>query len=675
MIKADELTILWSDLPLFHVEQWFHVALNQIGNPGKKRLKKYYQEFITFDIETSKIESIEHSFMYIWQCCIAGKITIIGRTWDNFRCFIDYITSILPETIVCYVHNLSYEFSFLKGVLDFGECDVFAAEPRSIIKANYRNIEFRCSYFLTNVGLDKFTHDMDVFHKKLSGVKFNYNKIRTPATKLTREEMDYCLYDVWGLWEAIQTKMNATNDTIITIPLTSTGYVRRDIKKAMHSCRKQVQDIFPEYEIYKLLRRAFRGGDTHANRYYSGVILPDVYSYDRVSSYPDVLVNCRFPVTKFLPEEPTMQRLIDLIEIHHKAALFTVSICGIKCKDNTGCPYIPFDKCTAISRPIRDNGRILAADYIEITLTDIDWNIIQKEYTWESIEIIKLYSSRYGYLPRPIIKSILKYYDGKTSLKGDDDHKLDYQLYKALLNSIYGLMAQNPVKFSYIYDTNNHIMIDKPDEFPEDLLNESHNGAFVAYQWGVWCTAWARYRLHELIWLVGDAFVYCDTDSVKCIGNFDNIVAEYNNIRYADSKESGAVSKSKNGKSHYMGIYELDGVYTRFCTLGAKKYCYEDETGLHITISGVRKKEGAKELAKIENFTPDFCFRQSAGLKAKYNDNINMWIEYNGESIHIIDNVYLSDTEYTLGITDEYKRILEFSQQCYHIPIDRELQK
>ena len=673
MNKAEELIITVNELPEFPVKQWFHMLPNRKGNPGTKNRKKYYKEFITFDIETSKLETIEQSFMYIWQCCIAGKVNIIGRTWEEFEMFINYMTRILSDTIVCYVHNLSYEFSFLKGALQFEEDKIFAAEPRSIIKAIYKNIEFRCSYFLTNVSLDKFTSDMNVPHKKLSGDKFNYNKVRTPNTKLSADDIAYCLYDVMGLWEAIITKMESTKDTIASIPLTSTGYVRRDIKKAMHNCRKQVQDIFPDFTIYKLLRQAFRGGDTHANRYYSGIILANVYSYDRVSSYPDVLVNCRFPVSPFLPEHPTMERLIDLIEIHNKAVLFRVAICGIVCKDEAGCPYIPFDKCTAISRPVRDNGRILTADYLEITLTDIDWRIIQKEYTWESIEIIELYSARYGNLPRPIIDCILKYYEGKTTLKGDESQLLNYQLYKGLLNSIYGLMAQNPVKFSYSYDNANRVMIGKPDEFPEELLSKSHNSAFVTYQWGVWCTAWARFRLHELIWLVGDAFVYCDTDSVKTIGNFDNIVKEYNKQRLSDSKQSGAVATSRNGVRHYMGIYELDGVYDRFCTLGAKKYCYEDAKGLHITISGVKKNEGAQELEKIENFTPDFCFRRSAGLKAKYNDNVDMLVDYEGESIHITDNVYLSDTEYTLGITDEYKRILHFSQQYYHSPIDREL--
>ena len=674
MLRANETTIRACELPLYPVIEWFHLLPNRKGNPGTKNRKKYYKEFITFDIETSKIEDIEQSFMYIWQCCIAGHVNIIGRTWEEFETFIKYMLDILPETIVCYVHNLSYEFSFLKAILPFGENDIFAAEPRSIIKASYKNIEFRCSYFLTNVRLEKFTEDTNVYHKKLSGEKFNYDKVRTPNTNLTTDELSYCLNDVMGLWEAIETKMESTKDTVASIPLTATGYVRRDIKKAMHICRKQVQDIFPDFTIYKLLRKAFRGGDTHASRYYSGIILPDVHSYDRVSSYPDVLVNCHFPMSPFLPETPTLGRLIDLIEIHNKAVLFRVAICGIACKDEAGCPYIPFDKCSAISKPVRDNGRILSADYLEITITDVDWWIIQKEYTWESIEIIELYSARYGHLPRPIVDCILKYYEGKTALKGDEGRALDYQLYKGLLNSIYGLMAQNPVKFSYIYDSDNRVMIDKPDEFPEELLSKSHNSAFVAYQWGVWCTAWARYRLHELIWLVGDAFVYCDTDSVKCIGNFDDIVNEYNKQRYKDSKNSGAMAKSNNGKYHYMGIYELDGVYTRFCTLGAKKYCYEDAKGLHITISGVKKEDGAQELAKIENFAPEFCFKRSAGLKAKYNDNVDMWYEYNGEPIHISDNVYLSDTEYTLGITDEYKRILHFSQQYYHSPIDRELQ-
>lgn len=673
MIKAKEIVVDVNDLRLFHVKQYFNLIPNRRGNPGNSKKTRYYDEFITFDIETSKIKDIEQSFMYIWQCCIAGEVTVVGRTWEEFKQLLDIFINEFEHTIVCYVHNLSFEFSFLKGVLEFGEDSVFASDSRSIIKATYFNIEFRCSYFLTNTSLDKFTQDMNVYHTKQSGDDFNYDIVRTPGTALTKKELYYCLCDVWGLWEAVKTKMIAYGDNISTIPLTSTGYVRRDIKKAMHVTRRQVQDIFPDYSIYKILRWAFRGGDTHANRYYSGVILPDVYSYDRVSSYPDVLVNCRFPVTPFIPENPTIERLVDLIEIHHKAALMTVSFTGIACKDDCYCPYIPFDKCRASSRVIKDNGRVLSADYIEISITDIDWNIIMREYRWETVNIQELFSSRYGYLPRPIIDSILKYYSNKTSLKNVENRELDYQLFKALLNAIYGLMAQNPVKYSLLYDSTQRVLVADPLESAQEILEQAKNKSYVAYQWGVWCTAWARFRLHEMIWLVGDSFVYCDTDSVKCIGNHDNVVSKYNEERLRDSKQSGAFAKSRKGSIHFMGIYELDGHYEKFCTLGAKKYCYLDEYGLHITISGVQKKAGAVELGCIENFKPDFVFHKSAGLKAKYNDNVDFYCVVNGEKIHVTDNVYLSDTEYTLGITDEYRRIINYAQQYYISPIDREL--
>lgn len=47
----------------------------------------------------------------------------------------------------------------------------------------------------------------------------------------------------------------------------------------------------PTLHVFELLREAFRGGDTHANRFYVGKILENVGSYDRESSYPYELVN------------------------------------------------------------------------------------------------------------------------------------------------------------------------------------------------------------------------------------------------------------------------------------------------------------------------------------------------------------------------------------------------
>jgi hypothetical protein len=62
--------------------------------------------------------------------------------------------------------------------------------------------------------------------------------------------------------------MERDGDSLYTIPLTSTGYARRDAKAAMKKCsRSFLVNQLPSYEIYKLCREAFRGGNTHASRF------------------------------------------------------------------------------------------------------------------------------------------------------------------------------------------------------------------------------------------------------------------------------------------------------------------------------------------------------------------------------------------------------------------------
>ena len=139
---------------------------------------------------------------------------------------------------------------------------------------------------------------MNVEHQKLQD--FEYTELRYPWTEMTALELEYCQNDVLGLVEALKAEMQRDNDNLYTIPVTSTGYVRRDVKKAMNSIsRFYVQKIVPDYPTYQLLSEAYRGGNTHSNRYHTGEILHNVHSYDRSSSYPDVLVNCEFPIRRF----------------------------------------------------------------------------------------------------------------------------------------------------------------------------------------------------------------------------------------------------------------------------------------------------------------------------------------------------------------------------------------
>ena len=676
----------------FQPEHYFKncpMVKNRRGNPAGK--KRHYVGITTaFDIETTLIDDIQQSVMYIWQWQFGTDYTVIGRTWDEFLDLQQRIKAVLPidSWLVVYVHNLSYEFQFLKGIYQFVPDDIFAVASRKLIKCDMWGVfEFRCSYKLTNMSLKQFTTRMRVEHTKLSGEEFDYSVKRYPWTPIEGEELEYCVNDVLGLVEAIQALMERDGDTLQTIPLTSTGYVRRNAKRAMREGihHNFVYSILPDFETYKALREAFRGGNTHANRYYAGDIVENVHSADRSSSYPAVMCNCEFPMTEFvpiLPKDLNKDYIARCITIRHKALLLRIGIKDLKLRDPFwGCPYLSKDKCRNIHKAVdtEDNGRILEAEYLETTVTDIDLKIIMEEYTGQIIFLQGWYSS-YKKLPEPLINEVVKYYKDKTELKGVKGQEIFYDKAKALLNSLYGMMAQDPVKHSLIFRQFGDW--DEDDTPDEELLGKSNKKAFLAYQWGVWVTAHSRDALERGIRLVhateGADFIYCDTDSVKYTGSVD--WRGYNADRVTECLDSGAYAIDTSGITHYMGVYETEddpetGVaYRYFKTLGAKKYAYVEKEGegVHCTIAGVNKSKGGKELDKnggLSAFSEGFVFRDAGGTQAVYNDNPPFGtVHIDGGDIQITANVAILPSEYTLGITGEYERIIKFSKKYLYNP-------
>lgn len=640
------------------------------GNQKTRKRVKYKDIITAFDIETTRLIDIEQSVMYVWQWQFGDDYTVVGRTWEQFATFQRKISKILDDSVlVIFVHNLSYEFQFLRGIYQFSPDEVFAIKSRKVLKCNMHGcFEFRCSYIHSNMNLDTYTKKMGVKHKKLTGT-FDYEKIRYPWTELSNDELAYCVHDVQGLVEAIKIEMEHDGDNLYTFPLTSTGYVRRDAKKAMSTVSTSfVKNQLPDYEIYKMLREAFRGGNTHANRYYANYTLHNVHSADRSSSYPDVMCNCKFPISEFyrLGDLP-YKDVIKLIEKRNKALIMRVAITGIYLtRIDWGCPYLSISKCRHIENALEDNGRILSADYIETTLTDIDLRIVLQEYSFTDIRFFDVASARYGYLPSPLIRTICQYYHYKTELKNVSGQELLYMKSKNKLNSLYGMCAQDPVKQSILFINNN---FQEQNEEESKLLLENNKKAFLAYQWGVWVTAWARYRLEEGIILAhGDIenpnspqFVYCDTDSVKYLGDIDLTV--FNRQRILDSKRSGAYATDPAGITHYMGVYEKEHDMCEFRTMGAKKYVYREtpDDKLICTIAGVSKSLGGKELEShggITAFQEGFTFEEAGGLEAVYNDDINEVIDIDGHSLKITSNVVLRPSTYTLGLSADYKRLL-----------------
>lgn len=627
-----------------------------------------------FDIETTYLDDVEQSIMYIWQFAVMdlrnGNIWYcFGRTWEQFTKLLD---SFYHEgiTVLVWVHNLSYEFQFMRHWLPFQKDKIFALKSRKVVRADIDGVQFRCSYIQTNKSLDAFTRDMGVVHQKLSGVEFDYSKKRYPWTEMTTEELQYCCNDVVGLLESMQVRMRMENDTLYSLPLTSTGYVRRLAKEAMRKFNhNQLQAMMCDVDVYKLLRLEFRGGDTHANRYHVNKILENVASYDRASSYPDVMLNYRFPMSAFTP-----RMITDIGELEKKCqirdccfiAVFTIT--NLQQRDiYYGAPYLSLDKAVEISGQVVDNGRILSANKAVYVFNDIDWKIVKSEYVGE-VEISQVYIAKYGYLPQAFRDLVIDLFHKKTSLKNVDGQELNYMRSKELINSLYGMCAQNPVKPDVIY-------MDEPDQAftLEDIVDigeklEKYNKkAFLLYAWGCWVTAWARLKLKEMINIVGDNFVYCDTDSVKFLvrDDYKRIVArieEYNQGLKELSISNKGYADDKKGITHYLGVYEYEETYKQFKTLGAKKYAYTRQDGtFKITIAGVPKKAGAREMGTIENFNVGFVFRNSGKLESVYNDS-DYGTYYTDDSsehrIEIRSNVVLRESTYEIGLSLEYMYLL-----------------
>lgn len=641
------------------------------GNQGGRTKRKYRDILTAWDTETTRLPDLEQTILYVWAYQIGTDWTVIGRSWEEWVAFCLRVKdAAAPASVVTFVHNLSYEFSFL-GWYPWKNEDIFAVDRRKVLRAiMWDAIELRCSYLHSNMSLGEYTRKMGVQHVKLSGDDYDYEIQRYPWTPLSAQELAYIQNDVLGLVEALQIEMELDGDNLYSLPLTSTGYVRRDCKKAMRETgRDYVHDIYPSFRLYTMLREAFRGGNTHANRFYAGLILDDVHSADRSSSYPDVVCNCLFPVSPFieLPVAPTLDEVLKLVR-RGRAVVTHVQLTGVRLRDELwGCPYLARDKCRWISGGVYDNGRVLRADSLHTTLTDVDLEILLEEYDLAGIAFYDTLHSRYGRLPQALTDVVRDYYRRKTELKGVRGQDVYYTKSKNKLNSIYGMMAQDPAKLLILYEAGQ--WIDDPSKSRQKVLEEGAKRAFLSYAWGVWVTAWARLRLEEGIRLAGNGFVYADTDSVKYLGDID--WTAYNRERIRDSTCSGSLATDPSGEVHYMGVYEQEGDMRRFVTLGAKKYAYEDPRGeLHITIAGVAKKKGAQELKQLgglESFREGLVFRAAGGVEAIYNDDAAGWILVHDHGVHarvrLTGNVTLRPSTYTLGITGEYDRLLRYSHE------------
>lgn len=654
---------------------------------GCKKIQ-YLDLVCAFDIETSSFlssDGVKHACMYTWQFGINGNV-YVGRTWDEFyECmnFItDYYSTNIEKRIIIWVHNLSYEFSWI--AYRFKWESVFARDKRNPMKAVTTNgIEFRCSYILSGSSLSHVSDNLTKYKVSKMVGDLDYSKVRGPETPLTKEELQYCINDILVvtayIWEQIDIYKKITS-----IPLTNTGRVRNLCrnnclnKENYYKYTKLMSNLkINNKEEYEALKRAFAGGFTHANYMHAGDVCENVQSYDFTSSYPTVMIADKFPMgTATIINKTTIEYIIS--NINNYCFVFNIKFINIRPKLWQDSP-ISISKCYQSKGIKQNNGRLISAEEIIMTITDVDFTIIRDFYEWDSVEVGKTWKYPKAYLPKPFIETIVSLYEDKTTLKDVVGSEVDYLLKKGMLNSLYGMTVMDILSDEVWFDSLG--WHSEEGNIDEALTNYNlDDRRFLFYPWGVFITAYARRNLFYAIKECGDDYIYADTDSVKIMNpeKHNEFFNKYNNWitnRLEKAAKFHGINPKRlrpqtiKGIEKPLGIFDDDGFYTKFKTLGAKRYLVETKEGkLKATVAGVNKHGIAEYLSQQKN--PFDCFNDNLTIPAEYSGKTQcayfdepidgVTKDYLGNSFeyHELSGVHLGISDYNLTISPLYSILL-----------------
>lgn len=563
------------------------------------------------------------------------------------------------KLIITYIHNLSYDASYLvpylMGLPDFDDPELGVVEaPNKFLTFERGAFQWRCSYRLSGMSLEKWSKEMNIEHKKAVGL-YDYDKIIYPDDELDQDSKDYDYLDVLSMQECLDKQMAYHGDDLSTIPLTATGYIRRTLR---NSCQKQKyyrEDYFLKTrlnaKLYKYCLRSYAGGYTHNNRFWANMVIRAGEDYEYIpftddwihvdkikhrdfkSHYPSQMACYRAPIGRpqhiykdSMPFPYPIERIFKWMDEFYFIVAIKIDKAYLR-DPNISMPFMQFSKmyqCHCDMKTL-DNGRVV---YFEgscmMYLDSLTLKILYEQYHME-FDIREVWRFRLGRLPDCIIDVVDKYFKGKSDKKAivheltEKYGKLDPQTVNAEfelmqdkkgINSIYGCTATNPLRdqmsfdddFTFFYKT----LFVSEDSIEEGLEKyyKSHN-SFLSYVIGCWVTASARYELYEYIKAVGyKRCLYCDTDSIFYIS--DDETEKRIEALNAEKRKAAHFVTLDNGKREYYDEFTEEPDCLAFKGLHSKCYGVVTNKGLEITIAGVP----ARTIIGMEDGKPVYLTRE-----------------------------------------------------------------
>lgn len=631
----------------------------------------------SFDIETTADQEQKTAYMYIWQWGI-GDCIVYGRTWGDFLNFycdlVKYLRigkpvddkSTTRRKLLTLIHNFSYEFSFLKCRLPWLNKkskmgyipSIFAKSPREIITATTKqNIEFRCTYALSGVSLEKLAKDYRL-SPKLVG-KLDYNKPRNSLTPLTPDELAYALRDVeillefWPIYRDLYVKKDRK------IPTTKTAITRIELHEHFKKSGYDIPKGFPTTpEAYQyIMTWLFRGGYCHTNAGYTSWELDNTTDptgldgYDFKSSYPTRMLLDDFPGV-FVRFEGTIDELFKIARDRpDKAIIMTLRFHNLRSR--TTHSLESYHKCINRYNPEYgknfsiDNGRVAHAELMTVCINELDFASYNEMYVWDSVELLgDAYISDKHPLPPYLLDLVCKYFYQKESITDKDS--IDYMLAKQILNSFYGLCCSSVFHANYVFNGKEMELLDYAPDW--DKISKKQ---IVLPTWGIWISSLARRECIKILtkYIDPNDAVYADTDSWKIRHpyayrdtfktynqNMDKRVMARDfsklDFKYIGCKDEDELKQKLLG----LGRFELEAPnIKRIKALGCKRYIYEDNKGKYVVKCAGMTKQSFLDLMEREKDTDPFdLFQFNLEIPAEYSHKMSSTYQLKSQS-YIVD--------------------------------------
>lgn len=400
--------------------------------------------------------------------------------------------------------------------------------------------------------------------------EIEYDKPRPPCYEPTEEEWDYLHRDCEIVYKGLKVIFSAGLDKMTQSANAYAQYVEQIGYKKF---KKWFPLLTREEDEY--CRKAYYGGSSQVGKKFKGLSVGAGIVLDYNSMYP---AKMRFEVLPWGKPVKGQGRAKSTKEFPLYIQRFS---CSLAVKDD----HIPSVMGKHVSR-FRDVKFIEETDdIIELTLTNVDIELMFEQYEVSNITWIDYYSFRGS---RQLFADFVdKWADEKTKAS-KEGNKGRRQIAKDMQNKLSGKFGTKRLMYKkepYYNGKIKHRLVEDPDE--------AHKGYVPVI---AFITAYGRAGIIRDAQKNYDRFLYMDTDSLHLLGSEEPVGIDVDDVRLGAMKIEGRFYRARYlHPKCYIEEMDVDEGEAERCG-----YPVYDDKMLKITIAGLPKN--CREQVTWENF-------------------------------------------------------------------------